>query len=126
MNAITDRIRTGTVGEILVQLRLLEHDVQSAPPLKDSGNDLIAIRGESFRAIQVKTTTGTNYNKANLPDLYHILAVVQLVGDEETLLLDECPIFLIPRESVDGASSAINSLDEFTLNGALINSLFDD
>ncbi len=110
----------------MVQLRLLEHDVQSAPPIKDSGNDLIAIRSESFRAIQVKTTTGANYNKANLPELYHILAVVQLVGDEETLLLDKCPIFLIPRERADGASSAISNLNEFTLSGELVNSIFND
>lgn len=35
----------GTVGELLVQLRLLEFGVQSAPPIRDSGNDLIAIKG---------------------------------------------------------------------------------
>jgi hypothetical protein len=125
MNSITDKIHIGTVGELLVQLRLLEHDVQSAP-LKDSGNDLIAIRGESFRAIQVKTTTGDTYKKSNLPELYHILVVVQLTGDEDTLHLDKCPIFLIPHDRVAGAPTAINNLNEFALNSAHINLLFND
>jgi hypothetical protein len=56
-NPITEAIKTGTVGELLVQLRLLQYDVQAAPPLKDSGNDLIALRGFVVRTIQVKTTT---------------------------------------------------------------------
>lgn len=34
MNRITDKMKIGTVGELLVQLRLLEHDIQAAPPLK--------------------------------------------------------------------------------------------
>ncbi len=49
MNKITDNLKLGTFGELLVQLRLLEFDVQAAPPLKDSGNDLIAIRGTAMR-----------------------------------------------------------------------------
>ena len=77
MNRITDNLKIGTVRELLVQLRLLEHDVQAAPPIKDSGNDLIAVRGESFRAIQIKTTTGNNFDKPNPDRKYHILAVVQ-------------------------------------------------
>jgi hypothetical protein len=56
-NPISNEIKTGTVGELLVQMRLLQHDVQAAPPLKDSGNDLIALRGFVVRTIQVKTTT---------------------------------------------------------------------
>ena len=126
MNSITDKIKTGTVGELLVQLRLLEHNIQAAPPLKDSGNDLIAIRGQSFRAIQVKTTTGDSYSKSNLPELYHILAIVQLTGDEETLHLDECPIFLIPQELVDDAPVTINSLNEFAFNAAHLDFLFGE
>jgi 5-hydroxyisourate hydrolase-like protein (transthyretin family) len=56
MNKISGQVRIGAIGELLVQLRFLQYDVQAAPPLKDSGNDLIAIRGEQWRAIQVKTT----------------------------------------------------------------------
>lgn len=124
MNRITDRIRTGTVGEILAQLRLLEHNVQAAPPIKDSGNDLIAIRGESFRAIQIKTTTGTKYSKADLPNHYHILAVVHLIGDEHTLSLDESSIFLIPRHQVDSASTRISRLEEFRISPQQVDALF--
>ena len=103
MNPITNRILTGTVGELLVQLRLLEHNVQAAPPIKDSGNDLIAIRGDVFKAIQVKTRTGDYYAKNDLPDRYHILAAVHLVGNEDTIFLDNSQVFLIPREQVADA-----------------------
>ncbi len=41
MNPISEEIKIGTIGEILVQLRLLQYEVQAAPALKDSGNDLI-------------------------------------------------------------------------------------
>jgi hypothetical protein len=37
VNPISPEIKTGTVGELLVQLRLLQFDVQAAQPLKDSG-----------------------------------------------------------------------------------------
>ena len=53
MNKITDRIQTGTVGELLVQIRLLQFGVQAAPPIKDSGNDLIAVNDREFRAVSV-------------------------------------------------------------------------
>lgn len=43
MNSITYRMRTGTIGELLVQLQLLEYDVQAAPSIKDSGNDLAGL-----------------------------------------------------------------------------------
>ena len=44
-NPIPKNMKTGTIGELLVQLRLLQYNVQAAPPIKDSGNDLIAIKG---------------------------------------------------------------------------------
>lgn len=124
MNRITEKIRVGTVGELLVQLRLLEHQVQAAPPIKDSGNDLIAIRGEIFQAIQVKTTTQEEYSKRNLPELYHILAVVQLVDDQDMIHLDRSSVFLIPRDRVPGAPTRIANLEEFRLSRELVNSLF--
>lgn len=124
MNPITDRIKTGTAGEILVQLRLLEHGVQAAPPIKDSGNDLIAIRGNAFRAIQVKTTTRNVFTKNNLPELFHILAVVQLIGDEDRVLLDQSRIFLVPREHVDAIGTRIEELNDFAMTQVLVNQLF--
>ena len=50
-NPISARIKIGTIGELLVQLRLLLYQVQAAHPIKDSGNDLIAVKGEVSRAI---------------------------------------------------------------------------
>jgi len=58
MNAISKTIKTGDLGELLVQIRLLQFDVQCARSKSDSGNDWLATRGDAFRAIQVKTTTG--------------------------------------------------------------------
>jgi len=79
MNPLSEQINIGTVGELLVQIRLLQYGVQAAPPLKDSGNDLIGIRGNEFRAIQVKTTTGERFDLRDLPSKFHILACVRLV-----------------------------------------------
>ena len=79
-NLISDQIKIGTIGELLVQLRLLQYDIQAAPPLKDSGNDLIAIKGVCFKAIQVKTTTNGNFTRPPNTNIYHILAVVYLKG----------------------------------------------
>ncbi len=56
MNSLPHLIGQGSFGELLVQIRLLQHGVQAAPPIKDSGNDLIAIRRTVFKAVQVKTT----------------------------------------------------------------------
>src|SRR5258705_12780947 len=97
MNRISPQLVTGTVGELLLQLRLLEFGVQAAPPIKDSGNDLIALRGRVVRAIQVKTVSGSAYGVQNLPKFYDILAVIWLAGDGATLHLDESRIFLIPK-----------------------------
>ncbi len=124
MNHITDKMLTGTVGELLVQLRLLEHQVQAAPPIKDSGNDLIAVRGPVFRAIQVKTTTTGEYSKDRLPPLFHILAVVHLIDDKDTVYLDRSPVFLIPRDQVADASTRTNRLDAFRMTREQVDSLF--
>jgi hypothetical protein len=56
MNALFDTHFKGTLGELITQTFLLAHGVQAAPPIKDSGNDLIAVRGGSFRAVQVRTS----------------------------------------------------------------------
>lgn len=124
MNPITPEVETGTIGELLVQLRLLQYGVQAAPPLIDSGNDLIAIRGEIFRAIQVKTTTTGTYSIKRLPALYHILAVVHLVGDTKNIYLDKSKVFLIPKDKVDDAPKNIEKLNDYEINEATINKFF--
>jgi hypothetical protein len=54
MNPLPFKLNTGTFGELFTQFRLLQFDVQAAAPLKDTGNDLIAVRGEVLRAISVR------------------------------------------------------------------------
>ena len=92
---ISNQLKTGTIGELFVQLRLLQYGIQAAPPLKDSGNDLIAIKKECFKAIQVKTTTNGNFSRPKNTIIYHILAVVNLKGNGNKLLLDHSEIYLI-------------------------------
>ena len=124
MNEISPEVHTGTIGELLVQLRLLQYGVQAAPPINDSGNDLIAIRGEVLRAIQVKTTTRAWYSKDRLPGYYHILAIVQLLGDDRDVFLDESRIFFIPRENVDRTSTSCDALEDYLLTQGYVDRLF--
>lgn len=98
-NPLPEKIITGTIGEILVQLRLLEYGIQSAPPIKDSGNDLIAIKGEVVRFIQVKTKLkGKDYSKKR-PMIYHLLFLVDLKYKENKneLSFDESEIIVFDR-----------------------------
>ena len=134
MNALPTSIEKGTFGEIYVQLRLLQYGVQSAPPIKDSGNDLIAIRRNIFNAIQVKTTTTgfpMEFNKAELPDLYHILALVVLKNFESdegtpnfTVTLDDAKVFLIRHDNVTKGYWIEEELLPFEMNVDRINELF--
>src|SRR5688572_17664906 len=108
MNPLSKHLHTGTVGELLIQLRLLQHHVQAAPPLKDTGNDLIAIKGSVFKAIQVKTTVGDRV-RLDVPDrLFHLLGLVRLEGEGDQLHLDRSDVYLIPRESVDAVRAGDN------------------
>ena len=128
MNPLEERMVTCTVGELLVQLRLLEHGVQAAPPLKDSGNDLIAIRGNEFRAIQVKATTDARnfaFNNKELKErLYDVLALVQIVGEGSSLRLDECRVYLIPKEAVLKGYYGARELAMYELNHTVVDALF--
>lgn len=93
-NPLYKSTQKGTVGELLVQLRLLEYGIQAAPPIKDSGNDLIAIRGEVVKFIQVKTENRLR----DLPKIYHLIAIVDLQYDEKgNLLLDKSKIWILNR-----------------------------
>jgi hypothetical protein len=124
MNQITNKIQTGTIGEMLVQIRLLQYGVQAAPPIKDSGNDLIAVNGQVFRAVSVRTTTTGRYSKPPAERLYHVLAVVHLAGDDRAIFLDESGIFLLPREHVPEASDCCKDLGEHLLSEPLVGRLF--
>jgi hypothetical protein len=127
MNKITDRVQLGTFGELLVQLRLLEFDVQAAQPLKDSGNDLIAIRGEAMRAIQVKATKieEDGYRvRDNLPERYHALAIVKFEGGEGTLYLDQSRVFLIGKDEVRNGRWSAEELERHALSAEVVDRLF--
>ncbi len=124
-NSITDRIKIGTVGELLVQTRLLQFDVQAAPPIKDSGNDLIAVRGEAFRGIQVKTTAGDRVCERNLPQHYHVLALVYLSANDEELFLDKSEVYLVPRADIDkNGGRAPKDLRKYVISRPHVDDLF--
>lgn len=123
-NPISEKMRIGAIGELLVQLRLLQLDVQAAPPIKDTGNDLIAIRGEVFRSIQVKTTTKGKFANPDLPERYHIVALVALTGEEDNLFLDRSEVFLVPRAEIEKNKGLPRDLTRFALSRKLINELF--
>ena len=123
-NKITEKIKIGTLGELLVQIRFLEHDVQAAPPRNDSGNDLIAVKGKSFRAVQVKTTTKANFDRSKLPKSFDILAAVHLVAGEDTIYLDESSIFLIPCDQVKEVSTNFEELEDFMMTRDHVSELF--
>lgn len=128
MNKITDKIQTGTVGELLVQIRLLQYGVQAAPPIKDSGNDLIAVNRNEFRAVSVRTTTDADgkYNKPESDKLYHVLAVVHLAGDDRIVNLDASNIFLIPHAAVQAAPSQCKDLGKYVFTRQRLQELFGE
>jgi hypothetical protein len=124
MNRISNKLVSGTLGELLVQTRLLQYGVQAAPPLKDSGNDLIAVRGAAMRAVQVKATTRTSYTLPERKRQYHILAAVQLVGKGKEVKLDKCGIFLIAKEDLHGLPREFSRIRKFKLSARRIDELF--
>src|SRR3990172_6399668 len=124
MNKIPTQVETGTLGELLVQIRLLQYGVQAAPPIKDSGNDLIAIKGEVFRAIQVKTTSSPRFSTRRLPVSYHILAVVQLKRRDNQIELDQSKVFLIPKNAVPASPRRIDKLGDYEISQNRVDGLF--
>jgi hypothetical protein len=124
MNQITDRVHTGTVGELLVQIRLLQYGVQAAPPIKDSGNDLIAVNGDVFRAVSVRTTQTGQFTKPETVRLYHVLAVVHLLGEDRDIWLDQSRVYLIPRDRVAAVANQCARLEEFRLSPDHVQTLF--
>jgi hypothetical protein len=125
MNPLCESVITGTTGELLVQLRLFQYEVQAAPPLKDSGNDLIAVRGEDFKAVQVKTT-GQEDGRWQLPDDkdYHILALVRLAGEGINLHLDGSDVYLVDREFADSNEFNIQDPSGHEISKDIVDDLF--
>jgi hypothetical protein len=128
-NPINPMMKTGTLGELLVQIRLLEHDVQAAPPLKDTGNDLIALKGSVCRAIQVKTkTTGDDPFDAvdGLDRNFDILALVNLRGEGEEIHLDRCEVYFVWRTDGFKTYYSLKELRDrgFTMTKTRVSDLF--
>lgn len=114
-NPLPPPLATGTLGEILVQLRLLQFGVQAAPPIKDTGNDLVAFYGRTVCTIQVKTSANLISKDRRLPQHYDILAFVLLRSVDGVVELDSSRIFLVPHAAVQGTRRSLASLAEYEL-----------
>ena len=108
MNPVGDEAVSGKIGEMLVQLRLLLHSIQAAPPILDSGNDLIALKGRVIKSIQVKTRKfeTQNWNIRSTDRDYDIIALVELAQNSEKL--DEAKIYLLSKDDLRGRVSSIS------------------
>lgn len=126
MNPLYATTKQGTIGELLVQLRLLEHDVQAAAPIKDSGNDLIAIRGRVFRAVQVRSTVVEAIDKPSDTVLYDILAVVQLPLRDGRYSTTGAKIYLFARDEVATLTGKVSRYQSHLLSQDLIDRLFSE
>ena len=124
MNPLTQAVTTGTFGELLVQLRLLQYEVQAAPPLKDSGNDLVALKGSVIKTIQVKTATQDLPPWPEHSKLYDLLAVVKLEGEGTEVNLDQSQIFLIPKTALANTERRWKALAAYVLSAAHVSALF--
>ncbi|MDO8594678.1 MAG: hypothetical protein Q7R93_04170 [bacterium] len=123
-NPLTPQMVTGTVGELLAQLRLLQYGVQAAPPLKDTGNDLIALRGWTTKCVQVKTTAGDTFNLNNLPEKYHFVLLVKLEGEGNNIFLDQTEIFLLTKEEITKNTYSVRELADKILRQDIIDRIF--
>ena len=126
MNPLPDDLAKGTLGEIFVQLKLLQYGVQAAPPLKDSGNDLIAIKEGVFKAIQVKTTVRKRFefDKNKLPTRYHLLSLVRLVGEDNEVDWTNSKIYLLPKDKVTKGYYTEEELGSYCLSSDYLNEIF--
>jgi hypothetical protein len=118
MNPLSPQLKQGTIGELLVQVRLLQYDIQAVSPHKDTGNDLLAVRGETFRAVQVKSFAGDvcQFNQRKLMvRRFHVLALVQLEGEDRTVFLDRSRIFLLKKDEVSKGRFVADELEPYEL-----------
>lgn len=124
MNPLYATTKQGTIAELLVQLCLLEYDIQAAPPIKDSGNDLIAIRGKTFRAVQVRSTTIEAIDKPEVEVLYDVLAVVQFPTKDGRIVTRDAQIYLFSKEEVEHITGKVSKYRDHLFNGPVLDRLF--
>jgi hypothetical protein len=135
VNPLPERLHIGTLGELLVQIRLLQYDVQAVATHKDTGNDLLATRGEVFRALQVKTTRtqGKHFTfsyKETMTKAFNILALVRLNVGDTGVLLDKSSVYLLRRTEVEergnGCFKVADLEESFLLNAERVARLFSN
>jgi hypothetical protein len=126
MNKLCESLVKGTLGELLVQIRLLQYGVQAAPPLKDSGNDLIAVRNETFKAIQVKATGSDKFDLKDLPPRrYHLVALVKLEGEGNDVDLSGSQVFMLEKKEAESKRRwRLHELEGNKLDANLVEKLF--
>lgn len=113
-NPISTQIKIGTIGELLVQLRLLEYGIQAVAPHKDSGNDLIGVKGQTVKFIQVKTTSQKKLPaRPNENSIYDLLFVVSLKGTDIEIKLDQSEIFVLTKEETTTVNWKWKSLEQY-------------
>jgi hypothetical protein len=127
MNPLTGRVTSGTIGELLVQLRLLQFEVQAAPPLRDSGDDLIAIRGRVVKSIQVRSAWGRRPAPPTYRTVceYDGVAFVRLAGEPTLFRLDESSVYLVPKGRI-GELQGRGRIEQCRLNAQTVDALFAD
>lgn len=126
-NPLDKKLEVGSVGELLVIIRLLQHGVQASFTLKDTGNDLIGVRGTSMRTIQVKTSFNGQWKAPGSGKTYGVLALVSLKrSDPRELALDRSKIYVLSRPEVGDRKSFNNEekLVGFLLSQERVHALF--
>jgi hypothetical protein len=126
MNALFETTFKGTLGELIAQTFLLAHGVQAAAPIKDSGNDLIAVRGHSFRALQVRTSKKGSIHKPEPDRAYHILAAVHLPFDADFPLVHQARVFLFRAQDVAGLKGTVDDYPKALISDTLVLELWPD
>lgn len=132
MNPITKKVKKGTIGEVLVFLKLLMYDVQGSFVFKDTGNDFLAVKGRVIKAVQVKTDLGwRNLNREER--IYDIAALVKLKYESDKISLDKSEIYLLSKAEVDKNIQNIRTgtlredlKEKFKLSPERIEELFEE
>ena len=118
MNPVTDNVVRGKVGELLIQIKLLFNGIQAAPPILDSGNDLVAICGHTIKTIQVKTKENSTPNWDIRPTEreYDMLALVELATEPGNL--SDAKVYLLSKDDFNGR----RTINKSTINDKLFDS----
>lgn len=120
MNPLSEKTTLGTAGELLVQLRLLQFGVQASAPLKDSGNDLIAVKERIIKTIQVKTTEYGRVKRVKWKRREcDLLAIVSIkFSDNVCFDLEKTTIHLFELSDFgDAGSVSVSRLEKSGRNG---------